>query len=105
MKLSLKFLLIVFACPYAASNVAITTAGVPNGTKGTAYSAVITASGGCTPYKWAIVSGNLPAGVVGKPSTSTKALNLRGSQPTRPPIPSPSLSPGAVGSSRGHPTQ
>ena len=34
MKLSLKFLLIVFACPYAASNVAITTAGVPNGTKG-----------------------------------------------------------------------
>jgi len=82
MKLSLSFLLIVFACRCAASNLAITTTSVPNGIAGTAYSAVITASGGCTPYKWAIVSGKLPAGVAGKPSTNTKALDLSG-RPTQ----------------------
>jgi len=78
MKLSLNLLLIVFACRCAASNVTITTTSVPNGIAGTAYSAVISASGGCTPYKWAIVSGSLPAGVAGKPSTSTTAFNLSG---------------------------
>jgi len=78
MKLSLNLLLIVFACRCAASNVTITTTSVPNGIAGTAYSAVISASGGCTPYKWAIVSGRLPAGVSGKPSTSTTAFNLSG---------------------------
>jgi hypothetical protein len=85
MKPSLSFLLLVFACQYAqcaVSPVAITTSSVPNGIAETAYSAVITASGGCTPYKWAIVSGNLPAGVAGKASTSTQAFNLSGI-PTR----------------------
>ena len=82
MKLPLNLLLIVFACRCAAANVAITTTSLPNGIAGTAYSAVITASGGCTPYKWAIVSGKLPAGVAGKPSTNTKALDLSG-RPTQ----------------------
>jgi hypothetical protein len=82
MKLPLNLLLIVFACRCAAANVAITTTSLPNGIAGTAYSAVITASGGCTPYKWAIVSGKLPAGVAGKPSISTKAFNLSG-RPTQ----------------------
>jgi hypothetical protein len=79
MKLSPNFfLLLVFAYQCAASTVAITATTVPNGIAETAYSAVITASGGCTPYKWAIVSGNLPAGVAATTSTSTKALDLSG---------------------------
>ena len=78
MKLSLNFLLFVFVCQCAASPVNITAKSVPNGIAETAYSAVITASGGCTPYKWAIVSGNLPAGVAGKASTNTQAFNLSG---------------------------
>jgi hypothetical protein len=78
MKLSLSFLLLVFVCQCAASPIAITTTSVPNGIAETTYSAVVTASGGHTPYKWAIVSGNLPVGVTGKPSTSTQAFNLSG---------------------------
>jgi large repetitive protein len=79
-KLSLKLsLLLAFASQYSTANVAITTSSVPNGIAETAYSAVITASGGCPPYKWAIVSGNLPTGVTATPSTSTKAFDLSGS--------------------------
>ena len=37
--------------PVWASVVAITTSKVPNGTVNAYYSAVITARGGCTPYK------------------------------------------------------
>jgi hypothetical protein len=47
----LSLLLVVFVSPCVASSVAITTSSVPNGTVKTAYSAVIKASGGCTPYK------------------------------------------------------
>jgi hypothetical protein len=62
--------------------VAITTTSLPNGTIGTAYSAVVKASGGCTPYKWAIASGALPAGVTAKASSTTTSLNLTGSPTT-----------------------
>jgi len=65
-----------------ASAVAISTAMVPNGTVNTSYSAVIKASGGCTPYKWAIPSGTLPAGVTSKVLTNTTSLGLSGI-PTR----------------------
>jgi len=64
------------------SYVNITTASLPNGTVNTAYSAVINASGGCTPYKWAIASGALPAGVTATVSSTTKSLNVAGTPTT-----------------------
>ena len=36
-----------------------TSATLPKGTVGTAYSAAISASGGCIPYQWTIASGAL----------------------------------------------
>jgi Putative Ig domain len=42
---------------------AITTTSLPSGHVGAAYSATLTASGGTAPYKWAITSGSLPAGL------------------------------------------
>jgi hypothetical protein len=62
----------------AASTVEISTASVPNGTVETAYSAVIKASGGCTPYKWSISSGKLPAGITDKASANSNDLDLTG---------------------------
>ena len=65
-----------------SSGIAITTTSVPNGTVGTVYSAVVKASGGCTPYKWAIASGSLPAGVTAKASSTTTSLTLTGTPTT-----------------------
>ncbi len=79
MKYGLPCLLILLVSPCLASHITIITNSVPDGTVGTAYSTVITASGGCTPYNWAIVSGSLPAGVSGTVSSSTTALDLNGS--------------------------
>jgi hypothetical protein len=62
--------------------VAITTTSLPNGTVGTPYSAIIKASGGCTPYQWAIASGALPAGISAKASNTTTSLNLTGTPTT-----------------------
>ena len=74
----LSLLLVVLVSRCAASNVVITTKSVPNGMVKTSYSAVIKASGGCTPYNWTIASGALPAGVTTKVSSSTTSLNLTG---------------------------
>ena len=41
----------------------ITTTSLPNGQVGTAYSAVLAATGGTTPYTWSLTSGTLPAGL------------------------------------------
>lgn len=41
----------------------ITTAALPNGTAGVAYSQSLAATGGVTPYAWSIAAGALPAGV------------------------------------------
>jgi hypothetical protein len=60
------------------SLVAITTTSLPNGTVNTGYSAVINASGGCTPYRWTLASGGLPAGVTATVSSTTTSLNLSG---------------------------
>jgi len=65
-----------------AGNVKITTTTLPNGTVGTAYSGVVNASGGCTPYKWVIASGTLPPGITSKASSNTMSLNLTGT-PTK----------------------
>jgi hypothetical protein len=77
-----SLLLIVFASRCVASSVAITTSSLPNGTVETAYSAVIHASGGCTPYKWAISSGALPHDVTAKVSSTTTSLDLAGTPAT-----------------------
>ncbi|GFO56251.1 hypothetical protein GMSM_32580 [Geomonas sp. Red276] len=42
---------------------AVTTATLATGTVGTAYSQGLSASGGATPYSWAVASGALPAGL------------------------------------------
>lgn len=60
----------------------ISTTSLPNGTVGTAYSAVVKASGGCTPYKWAIASGSLPAGITGTMASTTTSLSLSGTPTT-----------------------
>ena len=75
-------LLLALVCPCVASTITISTTSVPNGTVKTAYSAVINASKGCTPYKWTIASGSLPAGVTAKPSSTTTSLTLSGTPTT-----------------------
>jgi hypothetical protein len=78
----LSLLLIGFASRCVASEVAVTTTSLPNGTVNTAYSAVINASGGCIPYRWEIASGALPAGVTATASSTTRSLNLAGTPTT-----------------------
>jgi hypothetical protein len=47
----------------AVTPVQITTTSVPAGQVGVAYSTMVQATGGTTPYSWSITSGALPAGV------------------------------------------
>jgi len=82
MKLSFPLLLILLVAQCPASTVAITTTSLPNGIAETTYSAAIAAGGGCKPYKWAIVSGDLPAGVAAKTSNTTASLELTGDPTT-----------------------
>jgi putative Ig domain-containing protein len=63
-------------------NIAIATNSLPNGTVGTTYSTMIKASGGCTPYKWAIASGALPARLTAKVSGATTSVSLTGTPST-----------------------
>lgn len=79
---SFRLLLLIFTSSSLAFAVKVTTATLPNGTVKTAYSADIDASGGCTPYKWAFDSGNVPAGVTVRPSTTTTSLILGGTPTT-----------------------
>jgi len=71
-------LLLVFSNLCCASTVDITTTTLPNGMVGTPFSAAVDASGGCTPYKWALVSGNLPKGVSKTAASNTELLDLTG---------------------------
>lgn len=82
MKSCLFSLLLLLLGTGCFGTVAITTTSLPNGTVGTAYSAVVKASNGCTPYKWAIASGALPAGFTAKASSATTSLNLTGTPTT-----------------------
>ena len=43
--------------------VTITTTSLPDGTIGTPYSQTLAATGGTTPYTWAVTTGTLPAGL------------------------------------------
>ena len=76
------FLMVFGFVGTASSQVTITTTSIPNGTVDTAYSAVIAANGGCTPYTWTIASGKLPAGVIKTVSSGTKTLALTGDPST-----------------------
>jgi hypothetical protein len=56
----------------------LTTTSLPNGVVGKAYSTTLAATGGITPYSWALTSGTLPAGlsftaglISGTPTTAT----------------------------------
>ena len=48
----------------------ITTTSLPDGMVDVAYSQTLTATGGVTPYTWAITAGNLPAGLTLDTSTA-----------------------------------
>jgi hypothetical protein len=74
----LLLLLLVFASSSLVFAIEITPTTLPNGIVKTAYAADIKASGGCSPYKWAIASGALPAGVTAEPSSTTAELILAG---------------------------
>jgi Putative Ig domain len=83
MKISLPAcLLLLFLSNVSLASVDITTKTLPNGTVGTPFSAVVDASGGCTPYKWALVSGSLPKGVSKTASSNTESLDLKGTPST-----------------------
>jgi hypothetical protein len=75
-----NFLLLVFLAfgLQCFASVSIQTKTVPNGIANASYLGVITAAGGCTPYKWAVTSGTLPAGVTMKASSDTKSVTLSG---------------------------
>src|SRR3954454_10066739 len=77
MRLPLLCLVLTLACRCFAA-VGITTNSLPNGTFNKSYSAAVTATGGCTPYKWSVVSGALPAGITAKASSTTTSLVLSG---------------------------
>ena len=47
----------------AVETLVVTTASLPNGLEGAAYSETLAASGGTTPYTWAITAGALPDGL------------------------------------------
>jgi subtilisin family serine protease len=52
-----------------ANPLTVTTTSLPGGTVGKAYSQVVTATGGQTPYAWSVASGSLPPGMALNPST------------------------------------
>jgi hypothetical protein len=53
----------------APADLSVTTAALPGGTVGVAYSATLAAAGGVTPYVWSITVGGLPAGLSLNPQT------------------------------------
>ena len=63
---------------FAGKPIIITTTSLPNAVVGTQYSGTVNAIDGCTPYKWSIVSGSLPPGLTGKPSSSTTSYTISG---------------------------
>ncbi len=56
-------------CTIAPAPLTITTPFLPNGTVGTSYSQALAATGGTTPYTWALASGTLPVGLALNSST------------------------------------
>jgi len=77
-RLLLPTLFALAAAPGFAASVSITTTSLPNGTLQAPYSATVNTKGGCTPFKWSVASGSLPAGVKMTPSKTTTSLTLSG---------------------------
>ena len=78
-----KLLLLLFTIgTQALAAIAIQTTALPNAILKDSYLGVVTVSGGCTPYKWQVTSGSLPAGVTMKTSSDTKSVTLAGT-PTK----------------------
>ncbi|MHC4714983.1 MAG: putative Ig domain-containing protein, partial [Planctomycetota bacterium] len=48
---------------YIPDDLVVTTSSLPDGQIGVGYSQTLAATGGVTPYSWAVVSGSLPAGL------------------------------------------
>ena len=59
----------------------ITTTSLPSGTVNQAYSQSVTATGGTTPYSWAVVSGSLPPNLSLSP-TGTPSATISGTPTT-----------------------
>ena len=57
-----------------APTLTISTSSLPNGVVGSAYSTLLHASGGASPYTWAVQSGQLPAGL----ALSATSANIAG---------------------------
>ena len=64
-----------------AAALTITTTSLPGGTVNQAYSQPVTATGGTTPYSWAVVSGSLPPGLSLSP-TGTPSATISGTPTT-----------------------
>ncbi|MCA8916229.1 MAG: putative Ig domain-containing protein [Planctomycetes bacterium] len=71
------FSISIYASPPTPLN--LTTVSVPDGNLGVAYSQTVAASGGATPYAWAVISGALPPGITLTPGTPSATL---GGNPT-----------------------
>jgi hypothetical protein len=54
---------------YALPALSVTTTSLPAATGGTAYSAMLAAIGGTTPYAWSVTAGSLPPGLTLNAST------------------------------------
>ncbi len=66
-----------FTVTPACTTITITPASLPNGQVNVAYNQTLTASGGTTPYTWALTVGTLPAGM-----TFNTATGVLGGTPT-----------------------
>lgn len=71
-------LVVILSIALQSLAISIPTKAVPNGIVKDPYLGVITVTGGCTPYKWRVISGSLPAGVAIKTSADTKSVTLSG---------------------------
>lgn len=79
MRISMLLLFVIDASGLLfASSVKITTATLPNGTVGTAYSATVAAVEGAKPYTWSVI-GPLPPGVTFTALNNTQNLSFVGS--------------------------
>ena len=58
-----SLLALLLTCGAQAASLAITTTALPKATVGSSYSQQLAAKGGNPPYTWAVVSGELPAGL------------------------------------------
>lgn len=79
------------------TTLSVTTATLPAGTAGAAYSAILATTGGTSPMTWTVSAGSLPAGLslsaagtisgtpttVGSPSFTVKAMDAAGASATK----------------------